>query len=427
MAIIKPFKGILYNRNTIDDLSKVLTPPYDVITPNQQERYYRVHPYNFIRVILGKTTAKDRRNDNRYTRAKRFFEQWIKDKILVKDKVPSIYIYDQEYIHNEKRMRRLGFISLAKLEEQGPKCFLPHERTFAGPREDRFRLTKEVKANLSPIFSIFSDDDNKINQILIDYIRAHKPIIDIEFEKVRHKIWRMTEKAKITKLVRLMRDKQALIADGHHRYEVALRLRNAARRASPEKSKNYDYVMMYFATSDKKGLTILPMHRMVDGISGVDFRKNMTELEEFFDIIKVTNKSKMFSLMETKGKHIFGVYLGRKVYLCLSLKQQAVHNFLKPKRSLHWRNLDVVILHNLIFKRAFGMKGKKAEEAIHFTRDPKCAFDWVDAGKDRIAFFLNPPLLEEVEKIAQCRERMPHKTTYFYPKPLSGLVVNRLE
>lgn len=427
MAIVKPFKGILYNRDLIDGLSKVVTPPYDIINPQQQKRYYKIHPYNFIRIILGKTAAKDSDADNKYTRAKRFFEQWLKDNILIKDKIPSIYIYNQEYTHSGKRMRRLGFISLAKLEEEGPKCFLPHERTFAGPKEDRFKLIKKVKANLSPIFSIFSDDNNRISQILIDYIRAHKPIIDIEFEKVRHKVWRMTEEAKTMKLVHLMKDKQVLIADGHHRYEVALRLRNAMCRANPEKSQKYDYVMTYFATSDKNGLTILPTHRMVEGISKVDFRKNMAKLKEFFDIIRVADKSKMFSFMETKGKHVFGVYLGGKNYLCLSLRQKAVHNFIKAKRSLHWRKLDVVILHNLIFGKAFGMKGKEAEEAIHFTRDPKCAFDWVNAGKNRAAFFLNPPLLEEINKIAQCRERMPHKTTYFYPKPLSGLVINKLE
>lgn len=427
MAIIKPFRGILYNRNKIDDLSKVVTPPYDVITSQQQSRYYRSHPYNFIRIILGKTNAKDCEADNRYTRAKRFFEQWIKDEILLKEKTPAIYIYNQEYIYNRKRMRRLGFISLAKLEEQGPKYFLPHERTFAEPKEDRFRLIKEVRANLSPIFSVFSDDGNKISQILKCYMRTHKPIINIEFERVRHKVWRMADRIRIKKLVRLMRNKQALIADGHHRYEVALEFQNLMRRANLKGSKRYDYVTMYFTTSDKNGLTILPTHRMVEGISKSDFRKNMAKLKEFFDIIKVMNKGRMFALMGAKDKRVFGVYLGGKDYLCLLLKQKVVHNLIKVRRSAHWRNLDVVVLHNLIFEKVFGMKGRAAEKAICFTRDPKTAFDWVDAGRERAAFFLNPPLLEEVKKVAQCRERMPHKTTYFYPKPLSGLVINRLE
>ncbi|KPK38371.1 MAG: hypothetical protein AMJ78_10125 [Omnitrophica WOR_2 bacterium SM23_29] len=365
--------------------------------------------------------------DNRYTRAKRTFKQWIKDRILVEEKLPAIYIYDQEYIYKRKRMKRLGFISLAKLEEQGPKYFLPHERTFAGPKEDRFRLMKEVRANLSPIFSVFSDDGNKINQFLSNYIRMHKPIIDIEFERVKHKVCRMSDKAKIMKLVRFMRDKQALIADGHHRYEVALKFRNLMRRASRNNSERYDYVMMYFATSDKNGLTILPTHRMVEGISKANFRKNMAKLKEFFDIIKTMDKRRMFTLMGAKDKRVFGVYLGGKDCLCLLLKKKAVHNFIRMRRSAHWKNLDVVILHNLILEKAFGIKGKDAEKAIYFTRDSKTAFDWVDAGKDRAAFFLNPPRLEDVKKIAQYRERMPHKTTYFYPKPLSGLVINKLE
>lgn len=427
MALIKPFKGILYNRHKVSQIAKVVTPPYDVINPQQQMRFYKVHPYNFIRIILGKTTAQDSNSDNRYIRARRFFEQWIKDKILLKDKTPSIYIYNQEYTHNKKRMRRLGFISLAKLEEQDPKYFLPHERTFAGPKEDRFKLIREVKANLSPIFSIFSDDDNNISKILIDYVRSHKPVIDIKFEKVTHKVWRMSDEEKIKKIAGLMRDKQALIADGHHRYEVALRIRDLMRRQNPRGSKKYDYVMIYFARSDENGLTILPTHRLVEGISRVDVRKNMGKLKEFFDIIKVKDKAKMFSLMKDKVKRRFGVYLGNGSYICLSLKQKAVHNFIRSRRSIHWRNLDVVILHKLIFEKAFGIKGKAAEKIIYFTRDPRHAFDWVDAGKNRAAFFLNPPLLEEVTKVAQSRERMPHKTTYFYPKPLSGLVINRLE
>ncbi len=427
MAIIKPFRGILYNRNMIGDLSKVLTPPYDIITPRQQSRYYKAHPYNFIRIILGKAATNDGKVNNRYTRAKDYFEGWIKDGILIKDKVASIYIYNQEYIHNGKRMRRLGFVSLAKLEEEGPKCFLPHEHTFAAPKEDRFKLMKEVRANLSPIFSVFSDDDNRITETLIAYIRAHKPIIDIEFEDVKHKVWRMSDKVMIMKLISLMKDKQALIADGHHRYEVALKMRNVMRRANSKGSRNYDYVMMYFAISDENALTILPTHRMVEGLSYANFRKNIPKLKEFFDIISVEDKLKMFALMEAKKKRAFSVYLGKGDYFCLLLKHKTIHNFIKAKYSVHWKNLDVVILHNLIFKKVLGMKGKTAEKAIHFTRDPKVAFEWVDRGKDRAAFFLNPPLLDDVKKIAQCREKMPHKTTYFYPKPLSGLMINKLQ
>lgn len=427
MAIIKPFKGILYNRNIISDLSKIVTPPYDIITPRQQKRYYKNHPYNLIRIILGKTTPKDCKSNDRYTRAKGFFERWIKEKILIADKVPSIYIYNQEYIHDGKKMRRLGFICLAKLKEDGPKCLLPHERTFTGPKEDRFKLIKEVRANLSPIFSVFSDDDNKMSRLLIDYVRIHKPIINIEVEGVRHRVWRLTDKVKIRNIVRLMRDKRALIADGHHRYEVALKLRNAMYRTDPKHSRNYGYVMMYFATSDKKGLTILPTHRLVEGISRPDFNKKMAKLRDFFDIITLKNKGKMLSLMATKGKHVFGVYLGGKSYLCLLLKQKAIRNFINTKYSAHWKNLDVVILHNLIFKGIFGLEGEAAERMIYFTRDPRLAFLWVDEGKNRAAFLLNPPLFEDINKIARYRERMPHKSTYFHPKPLSGLVINRLE
>lgn len=425
MTSIKPFKAICYNRETIKNLSKVVTPPYDVIPPRDQARYYRTHPYNFIRLILGKDTPKDTKTDNRYTRAKRFFEGWLKEGVLVKEAQPSIYIYDQEYSDKGKNMSRLGFISLAKLEEDRTKGFLPHERTFSGPKADRFKLIKQVRANLSPIFSVIFDDNKRISRILKDFIKTHNPIIDMEFEGTRNKLWRISDARTAKRLSRLMRSKQALIADGHHRYEVALAFRRAMRRAGASSPKAYDYVMMYFAISDAGDITILPTHRMVSGISSDTFRKNMDKIREFFDIIYAPDRDRMFSFMETKGPHVIGLYLGGKKYLCLSLKGKAAHTLIRSRRSARWRSLDVVILHKLILERVFGLKGRAAEEAINFTRDPKVAFRWVNSGRKRAAFFLNPPALEDIKGVAKSNERMPHKTTYFYPKPLSGLVINK--
>lgn len=428
MTIIKPFRGLLYNRKAVGNLAKVITPPYDVITPRQQARYYKSHPKNFIRIDLGKTSKKDSTSNNRYTRARGFFERWIKEGVFAKDDASSIYVYSQEYKEAGRRKARFGFISLAKLEENRTKGFLPHERTFSGPKMDRFRLIKEVKANLSPIFSIVLDDNKKIMQILKGVAYRRKPILDVEFEGTRNKIWRMSDEGLITKLSGAIRNKRALIADGHHRYEVALEFRKAMKRSKKRQQTNaYDYVMMYFATSDKGGFTILPTHRMVEGISGASFRNKMVKMKEFFDIIYAGSKKNMLSLMRSRGRHVIGAYVGEKDYFCLALKQKDAGELIKSKHSVYWKNLDVVILHSLILEKIFGMKGVNAESSIHFTRDPEAAFNWADGKKNRATFFLNPPALEDIENIVKCRERMPHKTTYFYPKPPSGLVINRLE
>ncbi len=427
MTIIKPFKGILYNKKTVGDISRVITPPYDVITPRKQAGYYKSHPNNFIRIDLGKKSEKDTAADNRYTRAKRYFEDWIRKGALIRDDAPSIYIYSQEYTHEGKKASRMGFISLAKLEEDRTKGFLPHERTFSGPKLDRFRLTEQVRANLSPIFSIVFDDRKKIIGILNDFAGNNRPIIDVKFEGTRNKLWRLSDRRMIKRLCKALRTKQALIADGHHRYEVSLEFRQAALKSKKALPESYNYVMMYFAPSDERGLTILPTHRMVRGVSAENFRKNLKKISKFFDIIVLQNRAEMFSRMRSNRKHLLGVYLGRKDYFCLVLKQKNAHNLITSQNSSYWRDLDVVILHKLVFEKIFGLKGKAAEKSIFFTRDPQEAFDWAKAGKNKAAFFLNPPTLKDIKNIARCRERMPHKTTYFFPKPLSGLVVNKLD
>lgn len=428
MTIIKPFRGLLYNQKAVGNPAKVITPPYDVITPRQQARYYKSHPKNFIRIDLGRRSKKDSASNNRYTRAGEFFERWIKEGVFTKDNVSSIYIYSQEYKEAGRSKARLGFISLAKLEEDRARGFLPHEKTFSGPKMDRLRLMKEVKANLSPIFSIVFDDNKKIMRILKGAADRQRPILDVEFEGTGNKIWRMSDEGLITKLSRAIRNKRALIADGHHRYEVALEFRKAMERSKKRQQTNaYDYVMMYFATSDKDGLTILPTHRMVEGISSASFSSRIVKIKEFFDIRYAGTKKDMLSLMRSRGRHVIGAYLGGKDYFCLVLKRKDAGGLIKSKHSVYWRNLDVVILHNLILEKIFGMKGVHAESFIHFTRDPKAAFNWVDEKKNRAAFFLNPPALEDIKNIVKRRERMPHKTTYFYPKPPSGLVINRLE
>jgi len=439
MTIIKPFRGYRYDPKAVGSLSKAITPPYDVINKKQQASYYRTHPYNFIRLDLGKTFPADNEKNNRYTRAARSLRKWIGKGILVPDLRESVYVYDQEYTVAGRKRRRLGFISLARLEEDRTKGFLPHERTFKGPKLDRLNLMKETGAHLSPIFSILIDENKKIINILKDFAGKKRPVFDVTFDGTRNRIWLMDEPGLIKRLKVSVKDKRALIADGHHRYEVALEYRKyMLRHSSAADPDALNHVMMYFATSDPSGMTILPTHRMVEGISAESFRRNLDKLRKFFDIIHTGSKDKMFARMKAEGRHAIGVYMGGRDYLCLSLKRRDASGLIKSKNSAYWRNLDVVILHRLVFEKVFGIKGEKAERMISFTRDPKVAFEWVEAGQSRCggtlrcaargraAFFLKPPVFDEIKNIVKHRERMPHKTTYFYPKPPSGMVINKI-
>lgn len=446
MTIIKPFRGYRYDPKAVGSLSRVITPPYDVINKKQQAAYYKAHPYNFIRLDLGKTSPADNEKNNRYKRAAISLGEWINKGILVRDRRESVYVYEQEYTVGGKKRRRLGFISLARLEEDRTKGFLPHERTFKGPKLDRLNLMKETCANLSPIFSILPDENKKIINILKGFSGKNKPVFDVRFDGTRNRIWLMDDPGLIKRLKTSVKGKRALIADGHHRYEVALEYRrymlkgrtagglSGSAAADPDA---LNYVMMYFATSDPSGLTILPTHRMVEGISAESFRRNLDKLGIFFDIIHSGSKDKMFARMRAEKRHTIGVYIGGlRGYLCLTLKRRDASGLIRSKNSAYWKNLDVVILHRLVFEKILGIKGERAERMIAFTRDPKAAFEWVEAGQSRrngtlrcvarAAFFLNPPVFDEIKNIVKRRERMPHKTTYFYPKPPSGMVINRI-
>lgn len=428
MTIIKPFRGYRYDPAAAGRLSKVITPPYDVINKVQQSSYYRSHPYNFIRLDLGKTFPSDDKSNNRYTRAGRFLEEWIEKGILTKEDKECVYVYGQQYRENGRLKERLGFISLARLEEDRTKGFLPHERTFKGAKLDRLNLMKETSANLSPIFSIVFDENKKIIKLL-KAVAKGRPALYVEFEGTRNRMWLMSDAKQIGLLKEAMARKKALIADGHHRYEVALEYRRHMLKTKKGTIPGaYDYVMMYFATSDPAGLTILPTHRMVAGISTARLRKNLDKINKYFDIIKLGSRRAMLSCMKVgRKRHAIGMYLGGRDYMCLRLKRKDAGAFIDSQNSSCWRNLDAVILHHLVFEKALGIKRHEAEKAITFTRDAEEAFDWATSGGGRMSFFLNPPDLKDINNIVKSRERMPHKTTYFYPKPPSGLVINRLE
>jgi len=446
MAKIIPFKGILYNKEKIRDMKDVVAPPYDVISPPEQEELYKRHENNVVRLILGKESDSDTPDNNRYTKARDSFDSWQRDSILIKDAFPSIYVYSQEYHLGEtegfEKKRRLGLIALSKLEDFGEGKIHPHENTLAKPKEDRLKLMQHCNANFSSIFGLFSDPSKRIDSVLKDYMR-HSPLYDlVDDAGMRHTLWAIRDNKVIQIITGVMSDKQVFIADGHHRYETAINYRNEMREKLPNFTGEelYNYVMMYFTNTNSEGLSILPIHRLVSNLSNFDKKKIIKKAGEFFNIEKLslnesdekTVKQKLFSDMKERGKkeHIFGMYLGNDEYLLLTLKDEDVlDRLITNSRHPSWKKLDVTILHTLLIEKVLGVSEKNLAEQknITYTISEDEAIKDVKAGKYQIALFLNPTKIEEVKDVATAGEKMPQKSTFFYPKLITGLVMNKLE
>ncbi len=448
MANISPFKGILYNNDKIKDIKAVVAPPYDVISPKEQENLYKIHKNNVVRLILGKEEDEDTPDNNRYTRANDFFESWQRDGILIKDAYPSIYVYAQEYYLGEsegfEKKMRIGFISLSKLEDFGEGGIHPHENTLAKPKEDRLRLIKSCNANFSPIFGLFSDPSKRIDSILKDAMRQ-PPLYDLADDAgVRHTLWAIRENRAIQIITGQMSDKQIFIADGHHRYETAINYRNEMRKKTPNFTGDepFNHVMMYFTNTNSEGLSILPIHRIVNNLKDFDKKKIVDEARFFFDIESFTFneyeeknvRQRLFSEMKNRGEngHIFGMYLGDNEYLLLTLKgegQVARGKGQEKNMPSPLKTLDVTILHTLFIEKALGISEESLSEQknITYTINEIEAVKGVREGKYQLALFLNPTKIEEVQAVAAAGEKMPQKSTFFYPKLITGLVMNKLE
>ncbi len=399
MPDIRPFRGVLYNPQKIKDIASVVTEPYDVISPRQQEAYYRRHPYNIIRLILGRRYSSDNSKNNQYTRANKFLTDWQRGNILLRDKEQSIYIYTQTFLHEGLKKTRTGFIVLLKLEDFGKNTVLPHENTFSEPVQDRLNLLKIMGANSSPIFAMFADPQKKVNKLLARHKREHRPYIVIKKDNILHKLWRMSDRVKIASIKRLLKGRQVFIADGHHRYEAALNYKT-----------HYNYVMTYLAATSDSGLTILPTHRVVKVKTPFKPEEIVGKLKKFFGIKKFPTSEKLFSYMySTKSERMLGAYFGKSTFYGLRLKDR--------------KGTDISILHSCIIEAILNVApfGKH----IHYIKDAQEAIKLVGEGKFQATFFLKPARVSQIKRVASAGEKMPHKSTYFYPKLLTGLVINK--
>lgn len=422
MATIKPFRAVHYNSEKIEDLSLVMSPPYDVINEQEQEILEKKSPYNFVRIDLAKENSADSKNDSRYTRSKEIYEEWLKKRILIQDDKPGIYFYKQDYKAQGQKHSRLGFISLMKLEDEKDSKVFPHENTHAHAVEDRLKLLTSLRASLSCIFVCYSDKGNKVEKIFQSHLLSQKPLIDVEDkDNVQHRVWALTDPVLINEINETVAGQHIFIADGHHRYKVAQQYRQQQLLAQGTKSSDhpaYDYVMTYFTNIDSKDLQIFPMHRIVKG-----FPENINFLEEFFRMDKVKTKEDLLILLAQAGKNenAFGLYKREGMWL-IRLKNKMLINEYVTEGSRDYKNLDASILKAFVFDRV-GIKSDK----IVYTKDSQELIQMVHGHQADAGFILNPVKISQLKAIALNGEKMPPKTTYFYPKVLSGLTVYQLD
>lgn len=425
MAKIKPFKAVVYNQEKFKDITKLVCPPYDVISPLQQQQYYSLDPHNFIHIIL----TKEANGKDKYQMAENYFQEWLKNKAMVQEKEPAIYFYShQYYVKGEKRIR-LGFIALLHLGEKESSVYA-HEHTRLEAKEDRFKLLKHVKANLSPIFAVFQDKSRIITYLHQKYSKDKKPFIDItDSEKNVHKLWRIDEPEIIESILSKMKDENIFIADGHHRFEVARAYRDEMRKktGSSGKEEPYDYLMAYFTNNDPVGLTIFPIHRLVSLEENFDINEFLHKLNEYFYVEPFKDKRKFFFLMEKAGRteHVLGMYWNKKQWL-LRLRNVKILDKKIADKPKEYRSLDVSILNYIVLKEILSLD-LEDKDLITFNPHAQELMEKVDSDTRYMAFFLNPTKMQQIISVALTGNKMPPKSTYFYPKVLSGLVVHKHE
>lgn len=431
MATISPFRAWRYAADRVR-LPDAVTQPYDKITPEMQERYYKASPYNLVRIILGKQEPGDGDQENVYTRAAGRFQEWRQMGILSQDPRPCLYRYSQTFTipGTSQHAERRGFIAAGQIEEYSARVVFRHEQTLAKPKADRLNLLRATRAHFGQIFMLYSSG-GKVDALLES---TGAPDIEVTDEySVIHRVWKICSPDVIARVQEEMKQKNLIIADGHHRYETALAYRNERRAAAGDSEPAaYDSVMMTFVDMDQPGLAILPTHRLVFGLPSfsaeafqADARKyfNVEEVDPVLDGDRATGALRHAG---QAGTALLAVSDGRAFLLHTP---RAVGTELFSGLSLRQQSLDVVQLHKCLLEGVLNISEESVrnQQNVSYCREAGEALEQVRSGRAQMAFLMNPVRIEQVRKIAFAGEVLPQKSTDFYPKLLSGLTIYALE
>lgn len=432
MIRIAPFRGVFYSQKKIKDLSKVIAPPYDVISKDEQERLYKKSPYNFVRLDLSQ-------EPDAYNSVAQLLDEWQTQGIFERDDTPAIYFLSHLFkLKSGEQKLRLGFFALVELQEPATGDIRPHEKTLDAPKEDRLKLMLACHAQLSPIFALYAQANQSINRMLSVAVEGTAPFIEVEQDKGDElRLWRITDDGLIQKVQKEMAAQSLLIADGHHRYEATLRYRDhmRAERGQADGGEAFNYIMAYCANMNDDNLVILPTHRLVRGFAHKPFLELEEALQSYFYVEQhpktPEGKVSFLKALKTAAKkhRVIGASFKRDPrYLILRLKNKRIMQRLAKELSAPLRELDVSTLHLLILEHILGMTPEQqvSGDAIRYSQDEENVLQALEKEDFQAAFILNPSKTDEVLAIASGGEKMPQKSTYFYPKLPSGLIVNKI-
>ncbi len=437
MAEIQPFQGIRYNPEKVGDLNLTVAPPYDIIPEKEQERLYERHPNNVIRLELNRERPGDNEEENRYTRSATHLREWLEQGILIREDRPVIYSYFMDYKTREGEEKKLkGFLARLRLEEFETGMVLPHENTLPGPKADRLRLMESCHANFSPIFSLYSNPERETTPILDETARNASLIHVTDMDGVHHRVCTVTNQDAIRKIQEVLLDRPLFIADGHHRYETALSYRNMMRDKTGKRDgrQGFDYLMTYISNMEEPGLTIYPTHRLIDRLEGFELNRYIREIETYFDVqsYPFLHKKDFFAALQSaeKGRPAFGLYTtdSDDLFLLTLKNHEKIQPLLGPDLSPALQELDVTVLHTVLLDHFLGIGEKelKAQSHVRYVKDAEDALHTINDRDAQLAFLMNATRVEQLRKVSLKGEKMPQKSTYFYPKLLTGLVLNSL-
>jgi uncharacterized protein (DUF1015 family) len=446
MALVQPFRAYRYNPS-LAPFEKVLTQPYDKISPAMQEKYYAADPHNLITIEKGRSQKDDTAENNVYTRAAASLRSWIAEHIVQQDSATSFYAYTQSYQVPGAALRctRRGFIGLGKLEDYSANVIFRHEHTLSGPKADRLELLRHTRTHTGQLFLLYDDPHRQVDAILEEVQSSQRPVTELTDEYgVIHRLWPVADPNQITSIERAMADQKLVIADGHHRYETSLNFRNENRSRAGKLIPDapYELSMMTFVNTRSEGLTILPTHRVVARLRDFSWSAVRRYLEPWFstEVFALEDSALrpdatakfLHQLAASKSKRAIGVYPAPEndspAFYLLTLRPEADLAQILPGLSSLQRELDVVLLHQGILEPTLGITphAVASEANLSYEREVSAALDAVDCGAAQVAFLLNPVDVDLVVRVATAGEVMPQKSTDFYPKLLSGITMYRV-
>jgi len=426
LAEISPFQGIRYNQQIIKDLASVICPPYDIITPEEQKRYYETSEYNIIRLEHGMVLPDDNVSNNKHSRSRDTFKKWLNDNILQTDASPTFYIYEQGFTYRDTRRKRLGLIAAVMLEPWEKRVILPHENTTPQSKSDRLDLMRACNANISPVFSLYDDPGQRVTKLMHEKMRQSKLLIDVTVGNETHKVWKANEPEFVQRISHFISPKTIYIADGHHRYETALTYQEERHKISGSQSgyEAFNFVMMTLVSFADSGLVVLPVHRVIRGLSEQTISDLESKLNDYFELQSVSLSEAKLDESMVNTIRVLG--LQKDSVVTLRLRQSApINEVMPPGHSEAYQKLDISMFEHLIKEKLLGLSVENGN--ILYTPDTKHVKSLMEDGQYQLAFLMNPLPVATIKSISDSNDRMPKKSTFFYPKLPTGLVLNRLD